>query len=215
MSPVFHLLGVIKGFLEIESVCDEALQSAWVLPARLKTLFTSDESLHIYFSSIKTVFTVPATTGLTPARFCFNFLSRPLLSWCGSLRQSPYSVVMVGNVGVKRGRVQYVKVREGGRVKAEESLPMQFILNTELSHSTDYRLPTGCKQQYGFTTHVHIICYNYISTCCCTAAQEKISGMKKKFFCINEVTTNTINCTAERVLSESFGSQTFIRCQSL
>lgn len=44
------------------------------LPARLETPFTSDGTMHIYFSGIKIVFTVATSAKVTPARFYLNSL---------------------------------------------------------------------------------------------------------------------------------------------
>lgn len=71
------------------------------------------------------MFTVPATTQLTPALFYFNILIRPQ---CCLERLSLCGRGMVGKVGAPRGRAHYVKVSEESWVMAEESLPMHSIL---------------------------------------------------------------------------------------
>lgn len=69
---------------------------------------------------------------------------------------------MVGKVGLERRRAQYVKVGEEGRVKAEESLTMHFILERCAAPSyvtLQNKLQAAVKCiQCGFTSHMHTVC---------------------------------------------------------
>ncbi len=75
---------------------------------------------------------------------------------------SPLVWVLVGKVGAKCGRVQYVKVIEDGRVRAEEFQPMHFISERWVaSHiSLQNKMQAiGKSSQFGFAAHMQNICY--------------------------------------------------------